>query len=98
MGSPEMLEPYASLTTIIPAELQRPVTRAAITRASGLPRETVRRKVQAMINSGVLISDSRGGIRLKPGLLASEAFVRAIEHNETDVRRLIRQLGPTNGD
>jgi hypothetical protein len=96
VASPELLAPYASLDAIIPDDLQRPVTRAAITRASGLPRETVRRKVQAMITAGVLITDARGGVRVKPGLFASEAFVRAIERNETDVRRLVRQLGAEN--
>jgi hypothetical protein len=95
VNSPELLAPYASLTTVIPAELQRPVTRMAITRASGLPRETVRRKVQAMIKSGVLISDPRGGLRLKPGLLTTEAFVRAIELNEVDARLLVSQLTST---
>jgi len=83
---------FPSLDSIIPAELQAPVTRSAIARSCGLPRETVRRKVKAMIGSGVLISDTRGGLRLTPGIFATEAFSRVVELNEADVRRLLRLL------
>ena len=61
INAPEQLKPYADLTTIIPADLQRPMTRLAITRSTGLPRETVRRKIAALIEAGVLIKDDRGG-------------------------------------
>jgi hypothetical protein len=94
IAAPELLAPYACLTVIIPSEQQRPVTRSAITRATGLPRETVRRKVAAMIKSGMLISDPRGGIRIQPGILTSEAFIKAVAQNEADVRRLVRQVQP----
>ena len=94
LASPELLAPYTCLTTVIPAEQQRPVTRSAVTRATGLPRETVRRKVAAMIKSGLLISDSRGGIRVQPGLLTTSDFAKAIAQNEADVRRLVRQVRP----
>ncbi len=94
VNTPEVLEPYADLSTIIPAELQRPVTRLSITRATGLPRETVRRKVAALIAAGVLIKDERGGVRLTPGALTAEPFVQVVEQNEADVRRLFRLLRP----
>jgi hypothetical protein len=94
IAAPESLAPYACLTVVIPPEQQRPVTRSAITQATGLPRETVRRKVASMIKSGLLISDPRGGIRIQPGILTTEAFIKAIAQNEADVRRLARQVQP----
>jgi biotin operon repressor len=94
VNSPEQLEPYADLSMVIPAELQRPVSRLAITRATGLPRETVRRKVASLIAAGVLIKDERGGVRLTPGSLTAEPMLQAVEQNEADVRRLFRQLKP----
>jgi hypothetical protein len=98
VNTPEVLAPYADLATPIPAELQRPVTRLSITRATGLPRETVRRKVAALVAAGVLIKDERGGVRLTPGSLTAEPFVQVVEQNEADVRRLFRLLRPLMDD
>jgi hypothetical protein len=94
INTPEQLEPYEDLSTIIPAELQRPVTRLAITRATGLPRETVRRKVASLIEAGVLIKDERGGVRLTPGALNTPLFVGAVAQNDADVRRMVRLVRP----
>lgn len=88
----ERFAEFASLDALVPAELQRPVTRSAIARSTGLPRETVRRKIERIIETGILISDDRGGLRLRPGIFATVGFVAATELNEADVRRLLRQL------
>src|SRR5665213_3386650 len=82
VNTPEQLAAYPDLATVIPAELQRPVTRLAITRATGLPRETVRRKVANLVEAGVLVKDARGGVRLTPGALTSPLLVAAVEQNE----------------
>jgi len=95
MNSPEKFAPYASLEVVIPAELQRPVTRSAVTRATGLPRETVRRKAASMIASGLLIADERGGLRLAPGILSTETIANLLAKNEANVRRLALQVSPT---
>jgi hypothetical protein len=84
INSPELLEPYEDLSTIITAELQRPVTRLAITRSTSLLRETVRRKVA--------IKDARGGVRLTPGALRAQPFVGAVAQNDADMRRLVRLI------
>lgn len=94
LNSPEQLAPYEDISTVIPAELQRPVTRLAITRATGLPRETVRRKVASLIEAGILIKDERGGVRMTPGALNTELFVGAVAQNDADVRRLARLIRP----
>jgi NifB/MoaA-like Fe-S oxidoreductase len=92
INSPELLEPYEDLSTIITAELQRPVTRLAITRSTSLLRETVRRKVACLIEAGVLIKDARGGVRLTPGALRAQPFVGAVAQNDADMRRLVRLI------
>jgi hypothetical protein len=94
LNSPEQLAPFDDVSTAIPAELQRPVTRLAITRATGLPRETVRRKVALLIKAGMLVSDERGGVRLTSGALNQPLFQAAIEQNDADVRRLVRRVRP----
>ena len=77
MNAPEQFAPYASVTTIVPIELQHPVTRSAIARATGLARETVRRKVAAMIDSGLLTTDDRGRLFLTPGILSTSRITEA---------------------
>lgn len=94
MSIPEKFAPYASIDVIIPAELQRPATRSAIARATGLPRETVRRKVAAMLDSGLLTTDTRGGLRLTPGILSTRKIAGALARNQTNARRLVRQISP----
>lgn len=52
----------------LPAEEHHPISARAIAEATGLPRETVRRKIAALVADGYLAQDSRG-VRTLPGLL-----------------------------
>jgi hypothetical protein len=52
----------------LPAEEHHPISARAIAEATGLPRETVRRKIAALVEAGFLAQDSRG-VRTTPGLL-----------------------------
>jgi len=94
MNAPDQLAPYASITTIVPMDLQHPVTRSAIARATGMARETVRRKVAAMIDSGLLTTDARGRLFLTPGILSTSRITEVLTKNEANVRRLVRQVSP----
>lgn len=62
---------YEALTDAVPVELQVPVNALSIAESTGIPRETVRRKIKEMIADGFLVEDERGGYRLKPGTLQS---------------------------
>ncbi len=61
--------PYESIDVRIPPELQVPSNALSIADATGLPRETVRRKLKELLASGFVVEDDRGGYRLKPGRL-----------------------------
>jgi hypothetical protein len=52
----------------LPEEEHHPISARAIAEATGLPRETVRRKIAALVADGFLAQDSRG-VRTIPGLL-----------------------------
>ncbi|OYW22040.1 MAG: hypothetical protein B7Y98_13075 [Sphingomonas sp. 32-62-10] len=56
-------------TAILPREWVIPISRNAIASATGLPRETVRRQVEKMIERGLLIEDCRGGVTPPPGVI-----------------------------
>jgi hypothetical protein len=52
----------------LPGEAHHPVSARAIAEATGLPRETVRRKIAALVAAGHLAQDSRG-VRTLPALI-----------------------------
>lgn len=60
----------------LPAGLVLPVSRRAIARITGLPKETVRRRVASMIERGVLVSTPKG-VRA-PNRLAERKALAAI--------------------
>ena len=62
----------------LPEAEHHPVSARAIAEATGLPRETVRRKIAHLVAAGHLVQESRG-VRTYPGLLdqrGNEGFVR----------------------
>jgi len=79
-------ECYAA-TEILPREWVVPISRNAIATASGLPRETVRRQVGRMIDTGLLVEDSRGGVTLPIGVIKDRGFEPLLEAMMTDFAR-----------
>lgn len=62
----------------MPEEAHHPISARAIAEATGLPRETVRRKIAALVADGHLAQDRRG-VRTRPGLLdqrGNQAFIQ----------------------
>jgi len=84
-------ECYTS-TEILPREWVVPISRNAIATASGLPRETVRRRVAAMIAGGYLIEDPRGGVTLPVGVIKDRGFEPLLEAMMTDFARTAEAL------
>jgi hypothetical protein len=71
----------------LPEEAHHPISARAIAEATGLPRETVRRKIAVLVAEGHLAQDRRG-VRTRPGLLdqrGNRAFVLAAVR---EVRRM----------
>jgi len=69
--------PYESVDVRIPGELQVPSNALSIADSTGLPRETVRRKLKELMAAGLVMEDSRGGYRLKPGSVQTEELQAA---------------------
>jgi hypothetical protein len=62
----------------LPEEAHHPISARAIAEATGLPRETVRRKIAVLVAAGHLAQDGRG-VRTIPSLIdqrGNQAFVR----------------------
>lgn len=68
------IPPGYSATEILPREWVVPISRNAVASATGLPRETVRRHVARMIDSGLLIEDARGGVTTAIGMIQDQGL------------------------
>ncbi len=76
----------------------RPVSRRAIAASTGLPRETVRRKIAQMIERGHLVQE-RGGVRARSGVLGERrnaefaaVLIREIERSSAELARVDRMF------
>ena len=74
---------FSDLRQVLPDEQMAPCNVASIAVATGLARETARRKVNALIADGILRRDRRGVI----------GFVNGIGQNPVIYRMLRRQAG-----
>ncbi|MBI3440191.1 MAG: hypothetical protein HY054_16325 [Proteobacteria bacterium] len=75
----------------LPEQMRGSISRRAVSEVTGLPRETVRRKVQAMVDRGLIIVDEKDQLRTPP-LLAEPAAQRAIESGRAAVLRCLQRL------
>jgi hypothetical protein len=91
MSDPKLREQYSSYRNTIPPEHALLISRMALARATGLPRETVRRKVAKLIEMGWVI-ELAGGLRARPDLNRHSNYIGAIEPLAQNLRRLFTML------
>jgi len=75
----------------LPEEAHHPVSARAIAEATGLPRETVRRKIAALVAGGYLAQDSRG-VRTLPGLLDQRGNAEVFAAAAREIRRMAQGI------
>ena len=75
--APWFREQYADVRISLPAELARPVSRQAVAQSLGISRETVRRKIAALVRKGFLESAPGGGVITTRGVIGQDTFVAA---------------------
>jgi hypothetical protein len=88
---PETSARYAALNQAPPDELRRPVSVLAIAGSLGLPYETTRRHVAALIREGACVR-VKGGIVASPARLIGPEAEQAMLANLVNVRRFARAL------
>ncbi len=82
---------YADIDSPEPMAIKRPISRNAVALSLGLPYETVRRRVQKLLDQGSLI-EHEGGL-VGANEVADPQMVRAMaEQNALLLRRLVRNL------
>jgi hypothetical protein len=91
MSDPALRQKYGSYTTTFPDEHLLLINRMALARATGLPRETVRRKVARLIERGWVI-ELPGGLRARPDLNRDPGYISVLEPQAQNLRRLFTML------
>jgi hypothetical protein len=88
---PDALPEVLRGSTPLPTELIVPMSRRAIARVTGIPKETVRRHVDSMVRRGILLPMPRG-VRARPGLAdraAMTAILKVVELHAVCTEQLI---------
>ena len=75
----------------LPQEEHHPVSARAIAEATGLPRETVRRKIAHLVADGYLAQDSRG-VRTVPGLLDARGNAEFTALAAREIKRMAQTM------
>jgi len=88
---PFFRQEYADVRKSLPSELARPVSRLGLAESLGMSRETVRRKVAALIKDGYLEEVDDGVITAR-GVIGNEAFRSAQMRAISYMRQLLSDL------
>ncbi len=76
----------------LPDHLHRPTSGRAVAQASGLPRETVRRRIDQLVKSGLLTRD-HGGVRTSSGLLNRDDLLEFARFTVQELSTVSARLG-----
>lgn len=82
-------EQFRSTRNVVGIEPQRGVNALSISAATGIPRETTRRKIKKLIALGAVVEVRRGEYVMKPGFLQLKSSQVALGQIVTDTVRFI---------
>jgi hypothetical protein len=83
---------FSRFGTPLPSAEMTRCTALSIAAATGLPRETARRKTMALIHDGVLRRDEKVGIRVNEVLVQRPDFQKLTERQAGEIARLANAL------
>ena len=84
MRVPEFREAFGDYQTVIGIDGQRGVNAFSIAQATGIPRETVRRKLKLLLEHGVIVEKTRGGYVMKPGFIQQPETMDIVDRGMRD--------------
>lgn len=91
MHKRDLRQRYASMSTPVDPDLMTPVSRSALARSTGLPRETVRRKVARMIERGLIV-DTPKGLIVPRQVTDNPLYAEALRPQIESLRRLFTMV------
>jgi predicted transcriptional regulator len=104
MRDPAFREAFGDYKNVVGTERQRPVNALSVSASTGIPRETVRRKLKALVEKGVL-AEKDGGYIYKPGNVQDPTRIEAFERGRSNTLQFVNdclklgllQLAPKTG-
>ena len=87
---PAFRKEFADYDKVVGMERQRPVNALSVSAATGIPRETVRRKLKVLLARGLLI-EKDGGYVYRPGVLQQPRHKAAFERGMRDTLQFINE-------
>jgi hypothetical protein len=91
MRNREFREQYRSIHTMVGVAPQRGINAYSISEATGIPRETTRRKIKKLIELGAIIEVGRAEYVMKPGFLQQHALRAPFAALVSDTARFINE-------
>jgi predicted transcriptional regulator len=88
MRDPAFREAFGDYRQAVGIERQRPVNALSVSETTGIPRETVRRKLKTLMERGVL-AEKDGGYIYKPGNVQNPQHLEAFERGMRDTLQFI---------
>lgn len=89
MRDPGFREAYSNVTRQTGIAAQRGVNTMSVSAATGIPRETVRRKIKKLVELGALVEVKRGEYVMKPGFLQQDSVQERMAQALVDTTRFI---------
>ena len=86
---PEFREKFGDYQTVVGLEAQRGVNGLTIAEATGIPRETVRRKLKLLLQRGVIVEKARGAYVMRPGFIQKPENLEVVERGMRDTLRFM---------
>jgi hypothetical protein len=76
---PAFLEQHSGYDTVVGVQGQRGVNAQSVADATGIPRETVRRKIKILLAKGAVQEKTRGKYIMKPGFMQTPETLAHLE-------------------
>jgi hypothetical protein len=89
MRDPQFRDAYRSVARQAGIAAQRGVNALSVAAATGIPRETVRRKIKKLIELGAIVEVKRGEYVMKPGFLQQDSIQERLVRALADTTRFI---------
>lgn len=87
----EFIDKFGNFETRIGVQGQRAVNAQTISLATGIPRETVRRKLKLLLERGVIVEKTRGGYVMKPGFIQQPHTLDIVDRGMRDTLQFMNE-------
>jgi hypothetical protein len=90
MRDPAFRQAFGDYRKVVGTERQRPINALSVSETTGIPRETVRRKLKALVERGVLV-EKDGGYVYKPGNVQDPQRLEIFERGMTNTLQFVNE-------